>query len=93
METADQPGDPIIEKRRRIRAWAGSAQRFGYALLGVATIVFFVGVFGSFSDGIVTGVLVPLVAGCAVLAVSIQVGYAIRGAERHEEESNRQRGR
>ena len=85
--------DPVLVRRERIRTLASAAQRIAYLLLGIAMVVFFVGVFTSFGDGIVAAIVVPLLAGCAILAVAIQVGYAIRGAERHEEEAVQQRRR
>jgi len=85
--------DPILEKRERIRRQSGLAQRVGYALFGAATILFFIGIFTSFSDALVQVIIGLLIAGSVILAIAIQVGYAIRGAERHEEDSIAQRRR
>lgn len=79
--------DPILAKRAQIRAQSNTAQRVGYTAYGVATIGFFVGLATSFSGPLVTLIVTMLIAGSIVLAIAIQVGYAIKGAERHEEDS------
>jgi len=79
--------DPILERRATIRARANAAQRIGYAAFGLAMVGFFLGLFTRFSSGLVTFVIAMLIGGSIILAVAIQVGYAIRGAERHEEDS------
>ena len=92
--TAEEPlpsSDPILERRERIRTLTGMAQRVSYSLLGVAMIVFFIGLFTTFSGGVVTAILIPLIVGSVILAIAIQVGYAIRGAERHEQDAVAQR--
>lgn len=93
---ADSPApsdDPIIEQRARIRSRANSASRVGYLCYLVATILFFVGLFTSFSGGLITAIVGLLIAGSIVLAIAIQVTYAIRGAERWEEDGAAQRRR
>lgn len=88
-----EPIDPITQKRERIRGQAQKAQRVGYVLYGVATILFFVGITTTLSNAIVWSIVTLLIVGSIVLAVAIQVGYAIRGAERHEEDSRAMRRR
>ena len=85
--------DPILAKREHIRTLSNKAQRIGYLLYLLATIGFFVGLATTFSGPIVTAIIALLIIGSIVLAVAIQVGYAIRGAERHEEDSIAQRRR
>ena len=85
--------DPILERRDRYRTGAAIAQRIGYLLYGAATILFFAGLLTSFSGIIVTIIIVFLIAASVILAVAIQVSYAIRGAERHEEDATAQRRR
>jgi hypothetical protein len=79
--------DPILAQRARIRARANTGQRVGYLAYLLATIGFFAGLATSLSGPLVTLIIVLLIAGSIVLAIAIQVGYAIRGAERHEEDS------
>lgn len=79
--------DPVLAQRERIRTHANRAQRAGYLMYGAATVGFFLGLTTSFSGPIVTAIIALMIVGSIVLAVAIQVGYAIRGAERHEEDS------
>ena len=81
------PDDPILAQRAIIRARSNTAQRVGYLAYGVATVLFFVGLATSYSNALITAIIGLLIAGSIVLAIAIQVGYAIRGAERHEEDS------
>ncbi len=84
---SDESDDPILAQRARIRTQATSAQRVGYAAYGLATVLFFVGLATTLSGALVTAIVTLLIVGSIVLAIAIQVGYAIRGAERHEEDS------
>lgn len=79
--------DPILAQRARIRARSNTAQRVGFLAYGVATVGFFIGLATSFNSFLVTLIIGFLIGGSIVLAIAIQVGYAIRGAERHEEDS------
>ena len=79
--------DPVLAQRERIRTHANQAQRAGYLMYGAAMVCFFIGLATSFSGPIVTVIIALMIVGSIVLAVAIQVGYAIRGAERHEEDS------
>lgn len=72
---------------------SNKAQRLGYLLYLFATIGFFFGLATTLSGPLVTAIVALLIAGSVVLAIAIQVGYAIRGAERHEEDSIAQRRR
>jgi multisubunit Na+/H+ antiporter MnhG subunit len=94
VSDANEPeADPILEQRARIRVHANKASRVGYLCYGVATVLFFVGLFTSFSGTLVTAIVGLLIVGSIVLAVAIQVSYAIRGAERWEEDGHAQRRR
>ncbi len=83
----EESDDPILAKRARIRVQATLGQRVGYAAYAVATVLFFIGLATSFSDPLVFAIVTLMIVGSIVLAIAIQVGYAIRGAERHEEDS------
>lgn len=83
--------DPIVEKRNRIRTMAQNAQRLSYLLLGIATLLFFIGLGTELNDLLVTAIIALLIGGSIILAIAIQVVYAIKGAERHEEDSAAQR--
>ncbi|MGH9229769.1 MAG: hypothetical protein ACRD07_13780 [Acidimicrobiales bacterium] len=82
----DPSTDPVIVRRRRLARWADRGRRTGYALFGVAMVLFVVGFATGFSSGVVTAVVVSLVAGSLVLAPAIVVGYAVRAADRDDRE-------
>ncbi len=79
--------DPILLRREEIRKKANLGQRIGYSAFGLAIVGFFIGLFTSFSSGLAGFVIAMLIIGSVILAIAIQVGYAIRGAERHEEDA------
>jgi len=85
--------DDVDHRRERYRDLANRGQRVGYALFGLSMVLFFVGLATSFSSSLVGVLVALLIAGSIVLAIAIQVGYAIRGAERHEEDARAQRRR
>jgi O-antigen ligase len=80
----DPSTDPVLVRRRRLARWADRGQRAGYALFGVAIVLFVVGFVVGFSSGMVTAVVVVLVAGSLVLAPAIVIGYAVRAADRDD---------
>lgn len=83
----------IEEQRERYRAQATKWQRLAYLLYGVATIFFLVGMLSSFRPWLVTMIVGSLIVASIILAIAIQVSYAVRGAERHEEDARAQRRR
>ena len=85
--------DPIDEKREQYRRQSATWQPIAYLLYGVATIFFFVGLITSFRPWLVTVIIGALIVASIILAIAIQVGYAVRGAERHEEDARTQRRR
>lgn len=85
--------DPIDEKRAYYRVQATRWQRIAYGFYGVATIFFFFGLVATFRPWLVTVIVGSLIVGSIILAIAIQVGYAVRGAERHEEDGRAQRRR
>jgi predicted cation transporter len=82
----DPSTDPVIARRRRLARLANCGQRAGYALFGLAIVLFLVGFAAGFSSGVVTAVVVALVAGSVVLAPAIVVRYAVRAADRDDRE-------
>ena len=79
--------DPILIRRARFDRAARIGQRLGYSLFAAAVVLFIVGFAAGFTPGIVAAIVVCLVAGSAVLAPAIVVGYAVRAAEKDEAES------
>lgn len=94
MGSTDSSGnDAVLERRERYRGIASRAQKFAYVLYALSSVGFFFGLLTSYNSLLVTAVVSLLIVASVVLAVAIQVTYAIRGAERHEEESAAQRRR
>ena len=85
--------DPIDAKRERYRQQSAAAQRLAYGTYAVATVLFFFGLFTTFRPWLVTVIVGALILASVVLAIAIQVAYAVRGAERHEEDARTQRRR
>jgi hypothetical protein len=80
------PDDPVRRRRAQVARWTLLANRIGYVLLGIALAVFFVALAVGFSGALATVVMIAFVAGCALLAPSIVLGYAIKAAEREDRE-------
>jgi hypothetical protein len=81
--------DPVLARRARIARLTELGQRIGYALFGLAIVLFIVGFVGSFSDLLVTMIVACLGVGSAVLAPAIVFGYAVKAAEREDRELGR----
>ena len=79
--------DPVAQRRARIARWVGLAKRVGYGLLLLAIVAFIVAAVSGFPSGVVTLVVVALIAACVVLPVPIVLGYGLRAAEREDREA------
>jgi hypothetical protein len=87
---ADPPrADPVRVRRARIARFAKIGQRVGYLLFALAAVAFFVGSAMQFPGGLVTLIEVCLLVGSAFLAPSIVLGYAVKAAERDDQERGR----
>lgn len=89
MTDTPNADDPIRVRRAQIARAATMAQRVGYALFGIAIVMFFVGFFAGFTGGIVTTIVAFMIAGSALLAPAIITGYAVKAAEREDRELGR----
>ena len=79
---ADPAEDPVLVRRARISRMVAMAQRIGYSLWLVAIVVFVIGAVTGFRPAMVTIVVGCLLAGSALLAPSIVIGYGVRAADR-----------
>ena len=77
--------DPVLRRRAKIARLTELGQRIGYSLFGVAIVLFIVGFIGTYSDLLVTSIIVCLGVGSAVLAPAIVFGYAVKAAEREDQ--------
>lgn len=62
------------------------AQRAGYALFGLAVVLFLVGFAVGLNGGLVAAILVAMGVGSLLLAPAIVVGYAVKAADREDRE-------
>ncbi len=86
---SDPNGDPIRARRARIAKLTDLGQKIGYALFGIAIIVFVIGFVIGYSGTLVTIIVTSLLVGSVVLAPSIVFSYAVRAAEREDRELGR----
>ena len=77
-------GDPILERRARIRRLVSIGQRIGYGAMGLAVVVFAVGATFGFPGWTVVVTVAALAVSIAVLPVPIVLSYGIRAAERED---------
>lgn len=78
--------DPVLVRRRQLARFAEVAQRAGYALFGIAVVLFVVGFAIGLTGGLVIAIVVALGVGSALLAPAIVVGYAVKAADREDRE-------
>ena len=78
--------DPVLLRRRQMARGAEVAQRVGYALFGLAVVLFVVGFVAGLTGAVVAAILVALGVGSALLAPAIVVGYAVKAADRDDRE-------
>jgi hypothetical protein len=81
--------DPVLARRERARSLANVLQRGGYALYAVAIVAFVAAAIADFPAGLVTVVVVGLVAGSVLLAPGIVIGFGVRAADRDDREHGR----
>jgi hypothetical protein len=88
-DASPPPTDPVLVRRARASRLADLGQRVGYALFGVAVVVFLFGVVTDFT-GLVSGIVIgAIVVGSVVLAPAIVAGYAVKAAVRDDLEHGR----
>ena len=81
---ADDPDDAIVAQRARILAWCNMGKRVGYALYGLAIVLFFLGLATTYSTWLVTTIVVAMAVGAVLLIPAIIFGYGVKAAEREE---------
>ena len=78
--------DPVRVKRAKIAKWTLLANRVGYLFMALAMALFIIAFAIGFNSTMATLVIIALIAGCVLLAPSIQMTYAIKAAERDDRE-------
>ena len=89
MAVNEPEPDPIRLRRARIARLTELGQRVGYALFGLAIVVFVIGFVVGYSDALVAIIVASLAVGSVVLAPAIVFGYAVKAAEREDRELGR----
>lgn len=82
----ENPTDPVLVKRAKVRRLASRGQRLGFAIYGVDVVLFFIALAVGFEGWLATAVTVGLIAGSVVLLPSILVAYSVRAADRDDRE-------
>ena len=85
------PGDPVLERRRRIATAVQFGKRIGYGLFAAAVVLFFTGLVAGYTTAITGAIVACLLVGSVVLAPAIVFGYAVRAAERDDRDAGRKR--
>lgn len=78
--------DPVLEQRARVARVVVVAKRVGYLLFTAAIVFVVAGLAVGFPAWAALGATITLIGGCVVLAPAILLGYAVKGAERHDRE-------
>ena len=81
--------DPVLVQRARAQRIANAAKRVGYVLFLASMVLFFIALATNLPSGLMAAAAATLIGGCIVLAPAILLGYAVRGAERDDEERHR----
>ena len=81
--------DPVRARRAQIAKWTLIANRVGYLFVALAMALFFMAFVFDFNSTMATLIIVSFVIGCALLAPSIILGYAVKAAERDDVEHGR----
>ena len=76
--------DPVIERREKIGRWCEVGKRFGYALYGIAVVLFFIGLATEYTGWLVTTIVVCMAVGAVVLIPAIILGYGVKAADRED---------
>ncbi len=81
--------DPVRARRAQVARWSLLANRIGYLLYALTVSVFVLAFAIGFNGAMVTMMTVGLVGGSILLAPSIVLGYAVKAAEREDNEAGR----
>lgn len=82
------PDDPILVRRRQIARFISIAMRAGYVLFALFLVLIVVGFATGFPSHIAQAATVCLVVGTLLLAPAMTFTYAVKAAEREDEEGD-----
>tara|TARA_B100001142_G_scaffold63945_1_gene63317 strand:- start:4498 stop:4761 length:264 start_codon:yes stop_codon:yes gene_type:complete len=86
--TSSDNSKSLLMRRKQASLIANTGRKIGYSIFLLSLIIFAVGLTVEFNNLVAKTLTVLLIAGSVVLAPSILLHYAVRGAEREEKEQN-----
>ena len=86
--TSSNDSDSLAMRRKQASLIANTGRKIGYSIFFLALIIFAIGFTVEFNNLVAKTLTVLLIVGSIVLAPSILLHYAVRGAEREEKEQN-----
>ena len=86
--TSPNDSNSLAMRRKQASLIANTGRKIGYSIFFLSLIVFAIGLTVEFNDLVAKTLTVLLIVGSIVLAPSILLHYAVRGAEREEKEQN-----
>tara|TARA_B100000427_G_scaffold173236_1_gene143983 strand:+ start:203 stop:463 length:261 start_codon:yes stop_codon:yes gene_type:complete len=80
--------ESLAMRREQASLIANTGRRIGYSIFFLSLIIFVIGFTVEFNNLVAKTLTVLLIVGSVVLAPSILLHYAVRGAEREEKEQS-----
>ena len=87
MKNSDD-SNSLMLRRQQASLIANTGRKIGYSIFFLSLIIFAIGLTIEFNNLVARTLTVLLILGSIVLAPSILLHYAVRGAEREEREQN-----
>ena len=87
MKNSDD-SNSLMMRRQQASLIANTGRKIGYSIFFLSLIIFAIGLTVEFNNLVARTLTVLLIMGSVVLAPSILLHYAVRGAEREEKEQN-----
>ncbi len=87
MKNSDD-SNSLMLRRQQASLIANTGKKIGYSIFFLSLIIFAIGLTVEFNNLVARTLTVLLILGSIVLAPSILLHYAVRGAEREEKEQN-----
>ena len=86
--TNSDDANSLLIRRQQASLIANIGRKIGYSIFFLSLIIFAIGLTVEFNNLVARTLTVLLILGSIVLAPSILLHYAVRGAEREEKEQN-----
>ncbi len=86
--TNSDDANSLLIRRQQASLIANTGRKIGYSIFFLSLIIFAIGLTVEFNNLVARTLTVLLILGSIVVAPSILLHYAVRGAEREEKEQN-----